>query len=330
MVQDRLIEFVTQAGQVLPLLISGTRFENDGMVYLLLNARDTSEASRVRLEREAILAHASVGIAFTRQRRFVLVNALFERMYGWPEGGLVGQPVQSLWADSAHFDALQQQVGPALARGEAVDIERLGQRRDGSRFTVRLRANAIDPANLAQGGTIWIAEDVSAARAADQALAQARDAAEAANRAKSAFLANTRHEIRTPLNGVLGLARLASQPGLEPQRLQRYLAQISDSASQLTGIFSDILDMAKIEAGKLQTETAAFDLAGLLQSLADTYSALAEARGLGFALHADPALPAWVCGDALRVRQVLANFLHNALKFCSTGGGAAGGAGLAG
>ena len=319
LVQDRLIRFVTHGAQVLPLLISGTRFEIDGVAYLLLNGRDTSEASRVRAEREAILAHASVGIAFTRHRRFVLVNALFERMYGWPEGALVGQPLAALWSDAAHFEALQQQVGSVLARGEAVDIERLGQRRDGSRFTVRLRANAINPADPALSGTIWIAEDVSAARAADRTLAQARDAAEAASRAKSAFLANTSHEIRTPLNGVLGLARMARQPGLAPERLQQYLAQMGDSAEHLSAILSDILDMAKIEAGKLHTEAAPFDLGGLLQSLAGLYGALAADQGLGFALQADPALPAWVHGDALRLRQVLDNFLNNALKFCACG-----------
>ena len=318
-VHDRLVQFVTRQGQAQPLLVSGVRFESEGVAYLLLNGRDITEATRVQQEREAILAHASVGIAFTRDRQFVLANARFEQMYGWGPGGLVGRPIATLWDDAAHFKALSEAVGPALLRGEAIDVERQGQRRDGSRFRVRLRAQAIDPRQPTTSGTIWIAEDVTQAYQAELDLARARDAAEAANRAKSAFLANTSHEIRTPLNGVLGLARLAREPGLPAARRQLYLDQLTESAQLLAAIISDILDVAKIEAGRLQLETAPFDLRALLQSLQQVYAALAHGQGLGFTLHLDPALPAWVLGDALRVRQVLVNFLQNALKFCAQG-----------
>ena len=91
-VHDRLVQFVTRQGQAQPLLVSGVRFESEGVAYLLLNGRDITEATRVQQEREAILAHASVGIAFTRDRHFVLANARFEQMYGWGPGGLVGRP----------------------------------------------------------------------------------------------------------------------------------------------------------------------------------------------------------------------------------------------
>ena len=158
------------------------------------------------------------------------------------------------------------------------------------------------------------------ARRAEQELAQARDAAEAASRAKSAFLANASHEIRTPLSGVLGLARLANAPGLSPERQRQYLAQISESAEQLAAILTDILDVAKIEAGKLQLEAAPFDLQALLQSLQQGYASLATSQGLTFEAQIDPALPAWVQGDALRLRQIAANFLNNALKFTASGG----------
>ena len=318
-VQDRLVQFVTRHGRVVPLLLSGTRFDSDGERYLLLTGRDMSETTRIRLEREAILANASVGIAFTRDRRFVLANAQFERMYGWPNGTLVGQPGRAVWANDADYDGLSREVGPALLRGEAVDVERTGLRRDGSHFLMRLRGKAIDPADPANSGTIWIAEDVTRSRQAEQDLARARDAAEAASRAKSAFLANTSHEIRTPLNGVLGLARLARQPGLDTLRRQQYLDQIVDSAEVLSATVSDILDVAKIEAGKLVLETAPFDLLALLRSLQLGFAALAEPAGLHLTMQLDPALPTWVRGDALRVRQIVANFLHNALKFTASG-----------
>ena len=316
---DTLVEMVAKDGRTVPLMIAATQLQVDGQAYTLTNARDLTEANRVRLEREAILGNASVGIAFTRAQRFEMANAQFEQMFGWPPGGLVGQPGRSVFPSDADYAALSASVGPALGRGDAVDTECQVARRDGSTFQARLRAKAIDPRQPATSGTIWIAEDVTEARQAAQALARALDAAEAASRAKSDFLANTSHEIRTPLNGLTGLARLARQPGLPPQRLQQYLAQIDDSAQLLSTILSDILDVAKIEAGKLQLENAPFDLPALLHGLQQAYGALAEHQGLAFAADIDPALPPLVLGDALRVRQVLANFLHNALKFTQRG-----------
>ncbi len=319
-VRDRLVDLLAKDGQTVPLMMSVTQVHFDGQDYALSNSRDIAESTRARLELEAILANASVGIAFTRDRRFVMVNAKFEQMYGWAPGGLAGLPLPALWNDPAHFDGLSREVGAALLRGEAVDLERQGRRRDGSEFTVRLRAKVIDPLDPAHGGTIWITEDVTAKRLADQELARARDAAEAASQAKSAFLANTSHEIRTPLNGLTGLARLARQPGVPPERLRQYLDQIGESADLLSAIISDILDVAKIEAGKLDVENQPFDLGALLQSVRGVHAALAAGHGLAFEAQFDPALPTHVRGDALRLRQILSNYLHNALKFTAQGG----------
>ena len=319
-VRDQAVEMVAKDGHVVPLMMSVTRLRNDGQDYTLSNSRDISDASRARLEREAILANASVGIAFTRRQRFELANNQFEALFGWPAGSLVGQAGRVVWPSDADYDALGREIGPVLARGEAVDIERTVLRRDGSPFLMRLRAKAIDPRQPADSGTIWIAEDVTADRRAEQDLARARDAAEAANQAKSAFLANTSHEIRTPLNGLTGLARLARQPGVPPERLRLYLDQIGESADLLSAIISDILDLAKIEAGKLDVEALPFDLGALLRSVQQSHAALAAGHGLDFEARFDPALPTHVRGDALRLRQVLSNFLHNALKFTAQGG----------
>jgi len=166
----------------------------------------------------------------------------------------------------------------------------------------------------------------------DRFVSRARDEAEAASRAKSAFLANTSHEIRTPLNGLLGLARLARRPELDEARRRQYLEQIAESAETLSAIISDVLDLSKIEAGRLDIEHVAFDLHALLESLRRVHDTLADARGLGFALHVDAGVPQWVWGDPVRVRQVLVNYLSNALKFTERGevslhaGVAAGGA----
>jgi len=231
----------------------------------------------------------------------------------------VGQPGHVVSVDEADYEEMGRQYAPALSRGEAVDVERTMRRRDGSTFLCRLLARPIDPTHPARGATIWIAEDVTEKRAVAEALARARDEAEAANRAKSAFLANTSHEIRTPLNGLVGLARLARQPGLDEARRTQYLAQIDDSAQALSGVISDILDLSKIEAGKLRLEQSQFDLRVLLESIEHGYAALAEARSLALSMDVAPDVPRRVRGDPMRLRQVLSNFLSNALKFTEAG-----------
>jgi CheY-like chemotaxis protein len=169
------------------------------------------------------------------------------------------------------------------------------------------------------GGTIWIVEDITERRRTEQALAKARDDAEAANRAKSAFLANTSHEIRTPLNGLVGLARLARRPEVDETRRRQYLDQIGDSAETLTAVISDVLDLSKIEAGRMLIDAVAFDLASLLDSLGRVYGTLADARGLTYEQTIDSALPRRALGDPVRLRQILTNYLNNALKFTRDG-----------
>ncbi|HET9822172.1 MAG TPA: PAS domain S-box protein [Burkholderiaceae bacterium] len=319
-VRDLAVTFRDRRGGRFVTLVSAACFAMEGREYLVINGRDVTQIEQERLERDAILQNASIGIAMTRDRVFQLANPRFEQMFGWERGKLVGQPGSVVSVDATDYEALGREFGPALSRGESIEADRQMRRRDGSTFTCRLLACAIDREHPAQGGTIWIAEDVTEQRAVEQALQRARDAAEAANRAKSAFLANTSHEIRTPLNGLVGLARLARQPDLDDERRGRYLRQIDESAQALSGVISDILDLSKIEAGKLAIESVDFDLHVLLESIEHGYGALAEGRALTLQMIVAPGVPRRVCGDPLRVRQVLTNFMSNAVKFTEHGG----------
>lgn len=318
-VQDMALRFQRRDGSAVPMLVSGARFAMDRRDYLVINARDMTELERSRLEREAILENASLGIALTRDQTFQLVNPAFEAMLGWPDGSIIGQPGAVVWRDEQAYAAIGAQIGPALARGEQIEVECEVRRRDGSTFLCRMLARAVDPSHPSRGGTIWVVEDITERRRLDEALARARDAAEAASHAKSAFLANTSHELRTPLNGLLGMAQLARTPGMDEGRRAMYLDQIVDSAQSLAMIVSDILDLSKIEAGRLAIETAVFDLGTMLQSLRRSYATLAASHGLTLALESGPGLGT-VAGDALRVRQILTNYLGNAIKFTATGG----------
>jgi PAS domain S-box-containing protein len=300
-------------------LMSAASFRLEGSEHLVAIARDITTAENERLEYQAMLTNASIGIAVTRGGRFALANPRMEAMCGWPRGGLLGQPGRVVWPSDADYAEVGRMVGPLLSQGRPVDIERRVARRDGSTFLCRMRASVIDPSDPVHGGTVWIVEDVTERREFEQRLAAAKEQAEAASRAKSEFLANTSHEIRTPLNGLLGLAQLALQGRGDAAQQQHYLKLMHESAESLSAILSDILDLSKIEAGKLALETADFDLPELLAAAQAGFRELASSRGLVLELSMTADVPQRVHGDPLRVRQIVSNLLSNALKFTPQG-----------
>jgi PAS domain S-box-containing protein len=155
-------------------------------------------------------------------------------------------------------------------------------------------------------------------RRAEAALEVARDAAEEASRAKSTFLASMSHEIRTPMNAIIGLAHLAGRDAREPAQRER-LAKIGDAAAHLLGVINDILDLAKIEAGRLTLDSGDFQLDQVLATLHTLVGGSVAAKGLELVYDIDPALDGVLRGDALRLGQVLLNLVGNAVKFADRG-----------
>jgi signal transduction histidine kinase/ActR/RegA family two-component response regulator len=153
---------------------------------------------------------------------------------------------------------------------------------------------------------------------ANAELTQARDAAEAGSRAKSAFLANMSHEIRTPINAITGLAYVMKRDGTLPASQHERLDRIGTAARHLLGIVSDVLDLAKIESGKFSLDEAPFNPAALLGDVVAMLGERAQAKGLALRTEAD-ALPPGLVGDATRVTQALLNYAGNAIKFTDSG-----------
>jgi PAS domain S-box-containing protein len=161
--------------------------------------------------------------------------------------------------------------------------------------------------------------DITQRKRAEQALIHAMAEAEAANRAKSDFLATMSHEIRTPLNGVLGMARAMAGDELTPSQRER-LEVVRQSGESLLSLLNDVLDLSKVEAGKLELDVEPFDIEHLAGAAHATFESVAQAKGLTLALTIEPRARGRYLGDAARVRQVLANLISNALKFTVTGG----------
>jgi two-component system, sensor histidine kinase and response regulator len=167
-------------------------------------------------------------------------------------------------------------------------------------------------------GTFGISRDVTELKKVQEELVRARDAADAASRAKGDFLANMSHEIRTPLNGIIGMTELLLNTDLAAEQ-RDYQEIVKSSADTLLWLLNDILDFSKIEAGKLELEQIPFDLEETIGVTMRAMAARATEKGLELAVHIPPEAPKWLVGDPGRLRQIVVNLVGNAIKFTAKG-----------
>ena len=275
--------------------------------------RDSEERFRGTFE------NAAVGIGHRHlDGRFLRVNQKICTILGYPRDELLQRTGQEI----THPDDLDAGVDleEALLRGElpGFTLEKRYVRRDGSPVWVELSVSLQRDGAGKPDYFIGIVQDISNRKQLEGELRQAKEAAEAANRAKDEFLANVSHEIRTPMNAILGMTELVlDTPLAEDQR--QGLKTVKSAADSLLGIINDLLDFSKIEAGKLELVPADFSLRGAVGDTLRALAVRAHKKGLELIYQVQPEVPDALVGDAGRLRQVLLNLAGNAVKFTDEG-----------
>ena len=228
---------------------------------------------------------------------------------------LAGRPREDLLATTFSLPVEEQSETRVLADGTRVHDQKIAAA-TGARWIAWREVTVRDDG----GSEIQsVGRDMTDRVLAGRALTETRDQAEAANRAKSRFLAMVSHEIRTPLNGILGMADLLGDTPLSPEQTT-YLTAVKMSGETLLSLIEEILDFSKIEAGRLDLAARPFVLAAFVEEAVELLGPRAQAKGLEICCYVDERLPARVVGDAARLRQVLFNLAGNAIKFTERGG----------
>jgi PAS domain S-box-containing protein len=242
----------------------------------------------------------------------LMANRATHALLDYEEGTLVGETIHRITTGA---EATSAAVPPPL-QGHSYQIERDYTARDGRLIPVMVSTTAM----RSEGNhVICLAQDLRARKRAEGELRVAKEKAEDANRAKSAFLAHMSHEIRTPLNAVLGYTQLMLRdPALE-RPAKDYLHIISRSGEHLLALINDVLDMSKIEAGGMTANAEPFDVARLVSDLAAMFKLRASSKGLNFDVIEAPDAVRTVGGDQGKIRQVLINLVGNAIKFTESG-----------
>jgi len=240
------------------------------------------------------------------------MNTATEVLIGYPRS-TIGTVEE--WFKTVHHHETEAVLGPlrrAQADGQLKSYSGTFVRADGAIRMLEARGSTDEL------GQIWLIDDITERTALNRDLEEARQAADASNQAKSAFIANMSHEIRTPLNGVLAMAQLLSRDDLRSDQREK-LDVIRASGEDLLRVINDILDFSKIDAGKLELESIEFDPERMLEGALGGFAALAERDQIALYLEVAPNARGLRRGDQTRLRQIVNNFVSNALKFTTEG-----------
>ena len=242
-----------------------------------------------------------------------------QRIFGYAPEEVIGANLTILMPEP-HRSRHAGYVGSFLKSRDpkiiGVGRELTAIRKDGLEFPIELTVSEVRSGE--EAFFTGILRDITERKRVEAELIQARQQAEAANLAKSQFLATMSHEIRTPMNGVLGMANLLSSTALN-DRQRRLVDNVSRSGQALLGIINDILDFAKIESGKFEFSSVPFEPRESIAEMAELFSERCSTKGLEFIYFVAEDVPAMLVGDPMRLRQILVNLVGNSVKFTERG-----------
>ncbi len=317
---------VRKNGEEYPVRLEARNIPYKGKTVRVVEFRDITESRRAeeallqaKKEFEGIFENSQVGIMLLQGGRFLARgNQRLADLMGYesPEE-MVGLSMREVHLDEEHFVEFGKRYYQALTRNEQTQVEYQLKKKDGTPVWCILSGKALDPGDLDKG-VIWVVDDLSRRKALEEQLTKAKDAAEAANQAKSEFLANMSHEIRTPLNGIMGMLQLMQTTAIDGEQTE-YIVTAVRSCKRLTRLLSDILDLSRVEAGKMEISMNVFELRDVMDAVVQLFTPTAREKKLGIRVHIDPAIPATLKGDAARLQQVLGNLVGNAIKFTRIG-----------
>ena len=295
------------------LLVTGVDITN-------LKVMETRVEAKQRLLEASFASSHDAIIIFDKNGIILEFNAQAEQDFGFIREDVIGKNMANYIVPDRylelHYKTLARITRPENDHQNTFRTEIEVKRSNGEEFLSELSFSR----SRNESGDIFVAymRDISEAKAAEQALINAKQAAEAANVAKTAFLANMSHEIRTPMNGVLGLLDVLRRTNLTKEQME-YTDIISRSGNTLLNILSDILDLSKIESGKLQVHPEPSNLKKIIQNSIDLFSASANEKGLTLNSSYDVDLPSHFIVDSNRIQQIMSNLIGNAIKFTPHG-----------
>ncbi|WP_088891021.1 PAS domain S-box protein [Leptolyngbya ohadii] len=318
----------TQLGELKTILLSADLKELDGQLCIIAVIKDISDRKQAEIALKQALQelHSHIEnspLATVRWNREFQVedwSKQAERMFGWTAAEVRGKRFRE-W--QFVFDEDQNDVHQTTAQlltGVSGIVVNRNYHKDGSILTCEWYNSVL----LDEAGNVVsilsLVQNITERKRAEQELEQAKEAAEAANQAKSAFLASMSHELRTPLNSILGFSELMQVDRDTAVKHRQYAKTIHSNGTYLLKLINEILNLAKIEAGKLTLTKQGINLFDKLRSVRTTVSRQINRKKLHFYLEASPAVPPYILVDAQKLEQVLLNLLSNAIKFTEQGG----------